>query len=194
MAAKKKPPTKPAAASQPSIGRIRGDYSACRPGDGDYGPSDLISLLQLRREHPAEGPRASDLAAHFETFSAAVARGLGVALDEEVLEAFGDGFGSRPLRNWLHLRATTLEVVAPFRGVIEGDAWGRRNLEGARLEALEECIAAYDAATLPAVEAVYAIDRAICVLLAWNPDARVSARDLRERHGATTEYDPFEFF
>jgi hypothetical protein len=194
MDADEKPPTKPDAASRPSIYRLQGNYSACRPEDNDYRPSDLISLLRLRHAHPMAGRGPDELAIHFQTFSDAVARGLGVQLDEEVFEAFGAGRGNRALRNWLHLRATTLEVVNPFRGVIEGDAWGRRELEGARREALEGCIADYRAATLPAVEAVYAIDRGICVLLGWDPDARVSAADLRERHGATTEYDPFDFF
>jgi hypothetical protein len=178
------------------LSRLNGQYQRCDPTDADYLPSDLLSILRWRWMY--EDEEGSELRLHYRTFSDALARALGVSLDARVMELLRGSGGfleSRTIHLWLGRRRAALTYADPWGSVLEGDIWGHRMLPDASArEALDACIAGYLSSAEYLADGVLAIDRAICLLVGWNPDARVPASVLRDQYGVTTQFDPMDYF
>ena len=117
-----------------------------------------------------------------------LAQGRGINLDGWLprigLQAMGPN-GVR-LFGWLRLREASYRFLHPASGVLEGDPWGVADVEGDARRTVVAALEAHERVSLEVKRNLEVIDRALCALLGWNPDAFVDRSDL-------VDFPAFEF-
>ena len=180
----------------PALLRRSSDYQDLN-GKGDpFTPGDLISLAVLYAR--AHDPRTEESLPFYRDAYLAVCKGLDIPPVNELTQTLGidpqiekngpdseDFFRRAGIGRFLWARAQMIGLQDPWGHVMEGDIWGLQVFDRGtpQRETVQRGVATYEAManTLPAV--LGPVDDALCALLGWDAQARVSLDDLRTKHG-----------
>lgn len=140
-----------------------------------YTPSTLIAWLIDQAARQPRTPRdpAPD-PIHAQRIRS-VARGLGIDLDDSLAQRGLERITPRGVRvsSWLRLRDASHRFLHPASGVLEGDPWGTADVEGDARRTVEAALEAHERLADDVRRNLDTIDRALCALLGWDPDASV---------------------
>ena len=117
-----------------------------------------------------------------------LARGLGITLDESLVRRGLGRISPRGVRlsSWLRLREASHRFMHPASGVLEGDPWGTSDVEGDARRTVEAALESHERLAAQVRRNLDTIDRALCALLDWDPDASVAI-------DALEDFPPFVF-